>query len=332
MTTRWRLLPVAVVMLVALPWAITPFMSGAAEKSSSNAARLIEQMREAPLTYDFDGVVELTWRDGKKIKRATVNVKSVNGTIEVASGSGKVVDYGATAYVLGDAGWTSVGVLPTPANLPSADHAWTLTARPGEEIAGRPTTTIVASRDATGAVQKLSLDTKTNLLLARVVRDANGQVQRSLQFTSLTFGVGPSLAKSGTSSSSATKDVPDPYRAPHEPGGGYVLVATARGQGKVQLSYSDGLFTISVHEQRGTLDWDALPAGGTSLQIAGHQARRWVEPGDDVIVWESDGVVYTCVTDAPADVIDTMIAGLSPSGRSTVEKAVDFVLGPFGWH
>jgi len=32
-----------------------------------------------------------------------------------------------------------------------------------------------------------------------------------------------------------------------------------------------------------------------------------------------------------SQVIDAMIAGLSPSGRSTVEKAVDFVLGPFGW-
>lgn len=331
MTTRWRVLPVAVVMLVALPWAIAPFMSGAAEKGSTYAAQLIEQMREAPMTYDFDGVVELTWRDGKKIKRATVNVKSVNGTIEVQSGLGKVVDYGATAYVLGDAGWTSVGVLPTPTNLPAADHAWTLTARPGEEVAGRPTTTVVASRDATGVVQKLALDTATGLLLARVVRDADGQIQRSLQFTSLTVGAGPSRAKSGTSSS-ATKDVPDPYRAPHEPGGGYVLVATARGRGRVQLSYSDGLFTISIHEQRGALDWDALPAGGTSLELAGHQARRYVEPGEDVIVWESDGVVYTCVTDAPADVIGSMVAGLSPSGRSTVEKAADFVLGPFGWH
>jgi hypothetical protein len=181
-------------------------------------------------------------------------------------------------------------------------------------------------------VQQLGLDTATGLLLARVVRDADGQIQRSLRFRSLTVGAEPSVAKSGRSSSSATKDVPDPYRAPHEPGGGYVLVATSSGRGRVQLSYSDGLFTISIHEQRGALDWDALPAGGTSLEIAGHQARRYVEPGDDVIVWESDGVVYTCVTDAPADVIDTMIAGLSPSGRSTVEKAVDFVLGPFGWH
>ena len=49
-----------------------------------------------------------------------------------------------------------------------------------------------------------------------------------------------------------------------------------------------------------------------------------------MLVWERDGMVYTCVSDAPPDVIDTMIAGFTPD-RSTVEKVADFVLGPFGW-
>ena len=328
---RWRLLPLGLVVLVALPWAITPFVSEAAEKGSSTAAQLVEQTRDAPLTYNFEGVVELAWRDGKKMKRATVTVRGANGTIEVESATGHVVDYGATTYVLGKSGWTSVGVTATPVNLPAADHAWTLTAHTGAEIAGRPTTTVVASRSATGVVQKLAIDTQTGLLLARQVR-AGGRLQRSLQFTSLSVGSGPTTAKSDRSSSTASSAVPDGYRAPREPGGGYVLVATKRGSDGVQLSYSDGLFSVSIREQRGALDWGALPAGGTNFEIAGHQARRYTEPGDDVIVWERDGVVYTCVTDAPTDVIDSMIAGLAPSGRSTVEKAADFVLGPFGWH
>ena len=327
---RWRALPLTLVVLVALPWAVSPFTSQAAEKGSSTAAQLVEQMRDAPLTYDFEGVVELQWRDGKKMQRATVTVRGVDGSIEVESAESRVVDYGATTYVLGKSGWTSVGVTATPANLPSADHAWTLTSRTGSEIAGRPTTTVLASRSATGVVQKLAIDTQTHLLLERQVLD-DGRLERSLKFTSLTVGAGPSVAKAEGSKSTASTSVPEGFRAPRDPGGGYVLVASRLQHGGVELSYSDGLFTVSIHQQRGALDWDSLPAGGTTFEIAGHQARHYTEPGDDVIVWERDGVVYTCVTDAPTGVIDSMIAGLSPSGRSTVEKAVDFVLGPFGW-
>ena len=328
---RRRRLLLALVVLVALPWAIAPFASEAAEKSSITAGQLVEQTREAPLTYDFQGVVELAWRDGTTMQRATATVRGTNGTIEIDSGSGHVVDYGATTYVLGKSGWTSVGVAPTPTNLPTADHAWTLVAHAGMEIAGRPTTTVVASRGSTGVVQKLGIDTQTGMLLSREVW-GNGHLERSLQFTSLTVGAGPSAAPPKRTRSTATSAVPDGYRAPREPGGGYVLVATKREPGGVQLSYSDGLFTISIHEQKGALDWGALPKGGTSLEIGGHQARRYVEPGADVIVWERDGVVYTCVTDAPAAVIDAMVAGLAPSSRTAIEKATDFVLGPFGWH
>jgi hypothetical protein len=327
---RWRALPFALVVLVALPWAVSPFTSDAAGQGSSTATQLVEQMREAPLTHDFEGVVELQWRDGKKMQRATVTVRGVDGTIEVESAESRVVDYGATTYVLGKSGWTSIGVTATPVNLPAADHAWTLTSRTGDEVAGRPTTTVLASRDTTGVVQKMAIDSETHLLLEREIRD-RGRLERSLKFTSLTLGAGPSAAKSGGTSATATRAVPDGYRAPREPGGGYVLVATRLQRGGVQLSYSDGLFTVSIHEKLGALDWDALPEGGTSFEIAGHQARHYTQPGGDVIVWERDGVVYSCVTDAPTGVIDAMIAGLSPSGRSTVEKAVDFVLGPFNW-
>ena len=50
----------------------------------------------------------------------------------------------------------------------------------------------------------------------------------------------------------------------------------------------------------------------------------------DVVVWERDGVVYTCVSDAPHDSLAGMLAGLSPS-PSVPERVVDFVLGPFGF-
>ena len=51
-----------------------------------------------------------------------------------------------------------------------------------------------------------------------------------------------------------------------------------------------------------------------------------------MVVWERDGIVYTCVSDAPGDVFDAAVAELTDSDRSALERAVDFVLGPFGWN
>jgi hypothetical protein len=66
--------------------------------------------------------------------------------------------------------------------------------------------------------------------------------------------------------------------------------------------------------------------------LHGTRAQRWSEPSGTVLVWERDGVVYTCVSDAPADVFDASVAALTGSDRSALQRAADFVLGPFGWN
>jgi sigma-E factor negative regulatory protein RseB len=330
-----RLLPLASVVLVALVWGFVPFVSRAAGQGTTTAAQLVERMRQASQGYDFTGVVDIMWRDGNKVRSTSVDVTAVDGTYEVEAGSRRLVDEGGNTFVLGANGWTSVVMAPITASLPAPDHAWVLSTRAGPSIAGRPTTAVVASRRQ-AVVQRLFVDTTTGLLLGREVRDVDGRTRRSLEFTSITIGGGPrSLDQPGIKSHEAAPlhRVPAGYRAPRSPGGGYVLVSKARNPGGgVHLTYSDGLFTISVYEQRGELDWGGLAKGGTSETIAGHATRHYAEPGADVIVWEGDEVVYTCVSDAPSDVTAAMIAGFEPQGRSAMEKAVDFVLGPFGWH
>jgi hypothetical protein len=50
------------------------------------------------------------------------------------------------------------------------------------------------------------------------------------------------------------------------------------------------------------------------------------------MVWESDDIVYTTVSDAPLDQLDALISDLGPeSSPSTLTKATNFVLGPFSW-
>ena len=97
------------------------------------------------------------------------------------------------------------------------------------------------------------------------------------------------------------------------------------------LYYSDGLFTASVFEQQGELDWDALPSGGDDTRLADTRTRVYHEPSGDVAVWARNGLVYTCVSDAPSDVFARMVGAMASDGRSAPESVVDFVLDPFGW-
>jgi hypothetical protein len=197
----------------------------------------------------------------------------------------------------------------------------------------RPTQLVEAKRSDGTAAQKLYLDADTNLLLRREVLDAHGRVQRSLEFLDLTVDGGPSLhAPAGVSTHKAVPldSVPSGYEAPSTPSGS-VLVERSRHPNGVALLYSDGLFTVSVLEQRGEVDWEGMPNGGVADEVGGNRARRYVEPGADVLVWERSGTVFTCVSDAPPDVVNAMIAGFTPS-RSAAEKVVDYVLGPFGWN
>jgi negative regulator of sigma E activity len=74
--------------------------------------------------------------------------------------------------------------------------------------------------------------------------------------------------------------------------------------GSLQFSYSDGLFNVSVFEQRGTLDPAAL-AGYTATGTPGVYVRHGMP---SYAIWSSGGIVYTVVGDAPADVLEQVVA------------------------
>jgi sigma-E factor negative regulatory protein RseB len=327
--------PLSVVALVAViggaAW-LGAFRDAGADATSAEAAQLVERMHEAPSSLQFSGVVRVTWRARGAPNDLTVAVTGDRGSIEVSSGKARVFDRGSRTYYKSEVGWSSALVEPAPHNVPAPDHQWDLGVRDGPEIVGRATQLVVAKRTNGRPAQRLYLDADTGLLLRRDVLDATGRVERSLEFLDLTVAADPALQEpSGVQTRRATPiaDVPDGYEAPRAPSG-YVLVARSRHEGGVELLYSDGLFSVTVFEQRGDLDWDGLPHGGVASEIGGNRARRYSEPNVDVLVWERDGIVFTAASDAPSDVIDAMIAEFSPT-RSTAEKIADFVLGPFGW-
>ncbi|WP_433008188.1 sigma-E factor regulatory protein RseB domain-containing protein [Kribbella sp. CA-294648] len=74
----------------------------------------------------------------------------------------------------------------------------------------------------------------------------------------------------------------------------------------LQFSYSDGLFNVSLFEQRGELDPSAV-AGYTATTTA-EGARVYQRYGmPSYVVWSSGGIVYTLVGDLPFETLQKVV-------------------------
>jgi hypothetical protein len=337
MTTR-RTLALSALATLALAWPIGAWGAASGESTDARAAaRLVSRTRDAASHYDFSGTATVAWNTGDGTRRAEVEVHDTDGAIEIVSAEGVVIDAGRRTYVRDPRsapGWTSVLVEPVADALPSPGSRWALSIETGHTVAGRPTTLVVATRPDGTPAQRLFVDDATGLLLGREVLGPNGRVERSVVFEEIEIGTaGGRVAAPDVDSHQAEQleSVPSGYRAPSATDG-YELVTRSRHPDGVLLFYSDGLFTVSVFEQQGQLNWGALPKGGTTGELAGTRIRGYREPSGNVLVWERGGIVYTCVSDAPIDVFTRMADGLAGDDRSAPQSVVDFVLGPFGWN
>ena len=317
---------------LALAWPVGAFGTSS---PSEQAQQLLVRMRQAAGSHDFSGVATVTWRAGGDARTAQVEVTDASGTVEARVDGNVVYDSGSRTYVKTDGRWTSIAVDPGGRDIPAAGAQWKLSTHTGPTLAGRSTTEVVAARRDGTVAQKLAVDDETGLLLRRQVFGSDGTLERSMAFTAIdlvdttTAVTAPASVKAEASSTITT--VPEGYKAPSSLNGAALVTRTKQPDG-VLLWYSDGIFSTTVFEQRGALDWAALPDGGTTSTVKGSTVRRWSEPSGNVLVWENDGVVYTCVSDAPNDVVDTAVASFAASERSMLERAADFVLGPFGWN
>jgi sigma-E factor negative regulatory protein RseB len=107
---------------------------------------------------------------------------------------------------------------------------------------------------------------------------------------------------------------PIPAALPH----GLVLTSARRtvgdGPPALHLRYTDGLATVSLFTERGSLDASRL---GTwqAAEVGGRRVR--VRPGlPQQVVWAGPGVVYTMVADAPTLTVAAVVAAL-PAARPT---------------
>lgn len=326
-TARWTTLTV-VFLLVAVAGALP---AGASE---GPAVALLERAREAAAAESFTGVVVVEWFDGRRFRRAEVPVQSGAGVLRFGD---DVVGSGARRLVRGPDGWLTLWSRDVLAQGPSPAVKYDLLVRSGPEVAGRSTEEVeVRAGAGSPAVERLYFDRDSGLLLGRELLDARGQPYRKLRFVSLTATAGTLVAapdRSAVEVPAEAGHLNAPFRSPAGLGAGYRLVgAYEKSHHVIHLFYSDGLHGLSVFEQRGHLSAAAMPAGGRRVELNGRTVRTWSTPAGETVVWESDGVVYTVVSDASRADVASAVGDLPHSQRpKRLRRVAEVVVSLFRW-
>jgi sigma-E factor negative regulatory protein RseB len=295
---------------------------------------LLRQARTASSTISVAGVVEVRWRDGDEVHVQRVGARSRAGTYVVGRGNNVAVGSGSVRWAADD-GVASRWGRVDGSRPPRPGAAWHLQLTHSTYVAGRPTQ-VVAVRRAGGPVRaRFYVDEISGLLVRRDVLSTNGKLLRSVRYTRLvTSDVAPAVptVPSAGAVTKITTDVGDEFAVPERVGSGFRLLGRYQHpDGVVQLFYSDGLFSLSVFEQPGLVDWSSLPDGGRSTSVASERARWYASDAGSVVVWGRDGLALTGVSDAPPEALREAVADVTSDSSDPLNDVIDFVLGPFGW-
>ena len=247
--------------------------------------------------------------------------------------------------VHGTDGWLSLWGHDITTLGPSPTAKYHLTVEPGPDVANRPTDAIsVALADAGKPRERLYVDRASGLLLRRELLDAHGNPYRSVAFTTISTAATIVAAAAGAAPRAAHSQEPSParhlkapYKLKSKIGAGYRRLGAYKASGVVQQYFSDGLHGLSVFEQRGHLkstetDLAGETGSGRPVEIAGRTMRAYSASVGDAVVWESDGVVYTAVTDAPWSDLAGAVRDLphaDPPGR--LRRVAQAVVSMFRW-
>jgi sigma-E factor negative regulatory protein RseB len=188
--------------------------------------------------------------------------------------------------------------------------------------AGSPPTVASGPAAERTAAARFWIDSETGLLLRREVYDSRGATVRASAFIDLSVG-----------STGALGHLPPMIPGPHSTSVDEGQLDRLRGAGWVcpdtlpagldlydaremqdpagpimHFSYSDGLTTISLFEQRGHLDRSRLDAY-REQQL--DESTVYVREGLPLrLTWSADGRVFTVLADAPDETVRAVVAAL----------------------
>jgi sigma-E factor negative regulatory protein RseB len=270
---------------------------------------------------------------GSRLRVSSAGIESETGDQEVADASGELDQH---ALVL-------------------LTDQYSLRIGTSDRCLGRAATVVEATPvDGGGVAGRFWIDDASGLLLRRELYDTGGHTVRTTAFLDLEVTaapVAPLRTQSTLAAAPRTDSAAPPARAddgalnaaaldrlrddgwvlPNALPAGMVLyraraVEVPGGGQAVQLTYSDGLFALSLFTQRGRLDTSKLrnftptTVGGARVQSRTGLYRQ--------VVWAGGDTVYTLVTDAPDADLEQIVKVLphaepSTTMRSRIGRGID---------
>lgn len=321
-----------------------PAVTGSRSLDPVTALAVLRRALAAVDQVGYRGVQEVRSQDGRGPLGASVDVRSVPGqgsTAEVRDAAGTTVATSTTAA-------TAAGRMPDESAIHLLAAHYRLGGWSDVRAAGRLAAVVQASRGDGTVAARWWVDDATGLLLAQQTFDPAGDLLVAAGFSVVEVGPAADLDLdpvdlSGTTTAIApTASFPAPSppitstaltlsNAPQlaragwscdERLAGLALVRLrsdgAAEPGAVHLVYSDGVSTLTVHEQRGSL---AAGPDGSSWDTG---LGAWTRTGSaDMASWQSGDRVFTVATDGASSLLAAAVGSLphEPSrDRTTMER------------
>ncbi|MDQ1641945.1 MAG: sigma-E factor negative regulatory protein RseB [Actinomycetota bacterium] len=290
-------------------------------RADTAALALLQRASTAPTRVAYQGVQFVSaWNDTAATSMVVqIDHRPGYGTTVHSASTGQ----GPAADTFLPAGQAEPSVLGLASTLQLLAGNYTVISAGRRTVSGRPADLVEARWPGTGRpAARFWIDAATGLVLRREVYDQRGRITRASAFVEIEVGAttGPlhlppamptpwsqEVNYSGRETlRSAGWTCPDALPGP------LTLVDARRGrQGAgmiLHLSYSDGLATVSLFEQRGRLDTGKLD-GYRRTRNQGHTV--YVRDGVPArITWSAQGTVFTVVADAPPRTVDRVVAAL----------------------
>lgn len=288
----------------------------------------LERAARAAREASFVGVAEVIWHDGTRTQRHTVMVQGAGGSVMVRGDNSLLLSPGRDLLVEHDGSWDLLWPSGTGGRArPPIGEKYRLEESPGPVIGGRPTTTVTV-RQGEVLRERLHLDEQSGLLLGRVQFGPGAEPTRSVTFEVISVGASPPpptvpAPGGGRSAEAVGPDrLPARSTAPERLADGYRRLGIYRHARLLHVLYGDGLYDLSVFQQRGRLDRGSLPGSGRPVDLGGVDGWHYEWAGGHVVVWEANRVVFSAVSDAPVDQILAAARSLpaADGGVSLIER------------
>lgn len=208
-------------------------------------------------------------------------------------------------------------------------------------VLGRPCARLEIRRRADDSLrERLCVDEATGLLVRRESFEGANRRVRLFSYLTLDLGLDTPVARPSRGRAAVRRRdqsahpvdpgslddlraagwiVPDRLPGGYEPVGAYTIDGVAGRP--LQIVYHDGLYTVSLFQQRGRPDWASLPDGARPSDRLAPPAYEWPGAVPQRLVWAAGGAAFALVGDAPPGEFTTIADALPhPPAPGSVDR------------